>query len=63
MVAVTAAEDAGDDDRVEGLLCGVVKYLRINRAKPEAAMYLGLMLLAKSKPHLFDNEVVLEVGE
>ncbi|KAL4240200.1 Integrator complex subunit 1 [Mactra antiquata] len=57
---VLSAEENDDYDRVEGLLCGAVKYLQSNRSKPDHIMYLSLMHLAKCKPALFNYDVVIE---
>ena len=58
---VQDAELAGDDEKVEKLLCGAVKYLKMNRAKPNETMILTLMYLAKTKNTIFGSEVVIEV--
>ncbi|KAM5301254.1 integrator complex subunit 1 isoform 1-T1 [Glossophaga mutica] len=57
---VEAAELEGNDDRVEGVLCGAVKQLKATRAKPDSALCLGLMYLAKVKPNIFATEGVIE---
>ena len=49
--AVLDAES--DDETVEQLMCGAAKYLKLNRARPDAAIYVGLMHLAMEKPHFF----------
>ena len=59
--AIEEAEKSSEEEDVERVICGAVKYLRANRAKPEPAMYLGLMYLAKTRPQLFASEVVTEV--
>lgn len=59
--AIQEAELSGDEIKIEKLLCGAVKYLRMNRAKPEQAMVLTLMYLAKTKNSIFGSEVVIEV--
>jgi hypothetical protein len=61
--SIYSAEEAGDDDKLEGLICGAVRYLKLNRAKPETTMYLSLMYLAKTKQALFDSDIVIEVSE
>lgn len=61
--AINDAEDNNDDEKIESLLCGSVKYLKMNRAKPEAAMFLSLMYLAKARPTFFGSEVVIEVQQ
>lgn len=61
---VDVVEDAvnkSDDDRLEALLCGAVKTLRATRSKPDSALFLALMCLARSQPTLFHSEVVTEV--
>ena len=55
------AEESGSDERIEGLLCGTVKSLRSNRAKPDPAIFLTVMYLAKTRSSLFCSEVVIEV--
>lgn len=55
------AEQDGNDDRIEGVLCGAVKQLKMNRAKPDITLYLSLMFLAKIKPNLFATEGIIEV--
>uniref|UniRef100_W5K0G9 Integrator complex subunit 1 n=1 Tax=Astyanax mexicanus TaxID=7994 RepID=W5K0G9_ASTMX len=57
---IEAAESEGNDDRIEGVLCGAVKQLKMNRAKPDVTLYLSLMFLAKIKPNLFATEGVIE---
>ena len=59
--AIEDAIDKSDDDRWEALLCGAVKTLRATRSKPDSALFLALMCLAKSRPTLFHSEVVTEV--
>ena len=59
--AVEDAVDSSDDDRLEALLCGAVKTLRATRSKPDTALFLALMCLAKSRPTLFHSDVVTEV--
>lgn len=58
---IEAAEAEGNDDRIEGVLCGAVKQLKMNRAKPDTTLYLSLMYLAKIKPNIFATEGVIEV--
>uniref|UniRef100_A0A3B3ZVG2 Uncharacterized protein n=1 Tax=Periophthalmus magnuspinnatus TaxID=409849 RepID=A0A3B3ZVG2_9GOBI len=57
---IEAAESEGNDDRIEGLLCGAVKQLKMNRAKPDITLYLSLMFLAKIKPNVFATEGIIE---
>ncbi|XP_056117655.1 integrator complex subunit 1 isoform X2 [Rhinichthys klamathensis goyatoka] len=57
---IEAAEGEGNDDRIEGVLCGAVKQLKMNRAKPDMTLYLSLMFLAKIKPNVFATEGVIE---
>ncbi|XP_066544954.1 integrator complex subunit 1 [Amia ocellicauda] len=57
---IESAEQDGNDDRIEGILCGAVKQLKINRAKPDITLYLSLMFLAKIKPNVFATEGVIE---
>ena len=58
---IEAAELEGNDGRIEGVLCGAVKQLKATRAKPDSALYLSLMYLAKIKPNIFATEGVIEV--
>ncbi|XP_074651067.1 integrator complex subunit 1-like [Tubulanus polymorphus] len=58
--AIESAEETGDDVQLEGLLCGAVKHLRNNRTKPNQAVFLTLMCLAKTRQQLFDSDVVIE---
>ena len=58
---IEAAESEGNDDHIEGLLCGAVKQLKSNRAKPDITLYLSLMFLAKIKPNVFATEGIIEV--
>jgi len=53
LASVQEAEKSGDDDSLEGLLCGAVKHLRNHRSKPDQALILSLMYLAKKRSHLF----------
>ncbi|KAM4697768.1 integrator complex subunit 1 [Rhinophrynus dorsalis] len=57
---IEASEADGNDDRIEGVLCGAVKQLKMNRAKPDPTLYLSLMYLAKMKPNIFATEGVIE---
>ncbi|XP_037669957.1 integrator complex subunit 1 isoform X2 [Choloepus didactylus] len=57
---IEAAELEGNDDRIEGVLCGAVRQLKITRAKPDTTLYLSLMYLAKIKPNIFATEGVIE---
>ncbi|XP_027623842.1 integrator complex subunit 1 isoform X2 [Tupaia chinensis] len=57
---IEAAELEGNDDRIEGVLCGAVKQLKVTRAKPDGTLYLSLMYLAKIKPNIFATEGVIE---
>ncbi|KAF4115851.1 integrator complex subunit 1 [Onychostoma macrolepis] len=57
---IEASEAEGNDDRIEGVLCGAVKQLKMNRAKPDMTLYLSLMFLAKIKPNVFATEGVIE---
>ncbi|OQR71178.1 integrator complex subunit 1-like [Tropilaelaps mercedesae] len=60
MSKFAAAEKDGDEDRMQGVLCGAVKLLRMQRPKPDAVLYLSLMFLAKTRPQSFQNDVVVE---
>lgn len=54
------AEDTCDDEKLEGLFCGAVKYLHGNRSKPDPAVYLTLMYLAKTKASMFNSDVIIQ---
>lgn len=62
LAAIDDALSKDDDELVESLLCGAVKYLKVNRAKPDPSVYLTLMYLAKHRPTLFNSEVLIEVN-
>ncbi|XP_069784447.1 integrator complex subunit 1 [Narcine bancroftii] len=57
---IEAAELEGNDDRIEGLLCGAVKQMKVNRVKPDTTLFLSLMYMAKIKPNVFATEGVIE---
>ncbi|KAL3185664.1 hypothetical protein MRX96_028572 [Rhipicephalus microplus] len=57
---VLKAEDVGDDDKVESLMCGAAKTLKNMRPKPDPMLYLTLMFLAKTRPRIFDSEGSVE---
>jgi len=59
---VEEVAEKGDDERLEALLCGAVKALKMSRAKPDQALYISLFYLVKSHPLLFQSEVVVEVS-
>ena len=56
-----SADECNDYERVEGLLCGTVKQLRDNRSKPDQLVYLTLLNLARSRPNMFNSDIVIEV--
>lgn len=56
-----SADECNDYERVEGLLCGTVKQLRDNRSKPDQLIYLTLLNLARSRPNMFNSDIVIEV--
>ena len=56
-----SAYSRGDEDQVDGLLCGAMKTLKVNRLKPDQMIYLTLLNLAKRKPVLFTSKRVFEV--
>ena len=60
--AVLEASSIGQIETVEGLLCGALKTLKVNRLKPDPLVYLTLIGLAKAKPDLFQLKAVTEVG-
>uniref|UniRef100_UPI00358F4073 integrator complex subunit 1 n=1 Tax=Myxine glutinosa TaxID=7769 RepID=UPI00358F4073 len=58
--AVEAAEAEGNDERVEALLCGAARQLRLSRPRPDSTLCLALMYLAKVKPNIFATEGIIE---
>ncbi|ELT96897.1 hypothetical protein CAPTEDRAFT_224526 [Capitella teleta] len=60
LVAIEDACTKEDEDLIEALLCGGVKYLKVNRAKPDPTSFLTLMHLSKSRPSIFNTEVLIE---
>lgn len=59
---VLDADAKEDDKRIDVLLCGALSSLKNSRAKPDAALFIGLMYLAKTKPMLFETETVVDVS-
>ncbi|PIK57572.1 Integrator complex subunit 1 [Apostichopus japonicus] len=57
---VLDADAKEDDKRIDVLLCGALSSLKNSRAKPDAALFIGLMYLAKTKPMLFETETVVD---
>ncbi|XP_064607195.1 integrator complex subunit 1-like [Liolophura sinensis] len=57
---ILESERDSDDERVERLLCGSVKHLRMCRFKPDQAVHLTLMYLSKTRPLLFGSELIIE---
>eukprot|EP00794_Sanderia_malayensis_P009153 gene9152-10125_t len=57
---VLEAHSQGQIDQVEGLLCGALKTLKINRMKPDPLIYLTLIGLAKTKPDVFQLKPVTQ---
>ena len=55
-------ESLGDESRVEGLLCGAVKHLRNNKTRPDSGICYGLLYLAKTKPFIFQKDIITEVN-
>ena len=60
--AVLAANYKMDQDQVEGLLCGAMRTLKLNRLKPDPMLYLTLTSLSKSRSSLFTSRKVVEVS-
>lgn len=56
--AVMAAYDGNDDEKIERLLCGAVRYLKNNRAKPDNQIALCLIYFAKAYPGMFTTDNV-----
>lgn len=57
MTAFTAAEKENDEERMQGILCGAVKLLKVQKPKPDAVLYLSLMFLAKTRPNVFQVNI------
>ena len=57
---VLSAYAQGDQEQVEGLVCGALKTLRMNKMKPEPILYLSLTSLVKQHPEMFTNDVIVE---
>lgn len=53
-------EALGDQETVDGLVCGAIRTLRANRSKPDQVVILALMVLAKKHPGIFRGEVIVE---
>nr|CAB3256291.1 integrator complex subunit 1 [Phallusia mammillata] len=49
-----------DQDHVEGLLCGAIQTLRLNKNKPDMTTILSMFYLAKERPDMFKTEAVIE---
>ncbi len=60
-MAVLEASAQGQMEQVEGLICGALKTLKVNRLKPDPMIYLSLIGLVKSKPSMFQLKAVIEV--
>ncbi|XP_043246405.1 integrator complex subunit 1-like isoform X1 [Amphibalanus amphitrite] len=56
---LVAAVAEADFLRAEGLLCGAVRQLHAQRAKPDPALTLSLLLVAKTQPAAFCTETAL----
>ena len=59
---VLDADASGNKLRVDALLLGAIKNLKLNKAKPDAILYMNLIYLAKSKPELFLSSRIVEVS-
>ncbi|CAH1273045.1 INTS1 [Branchiostoma lanceolatum] len=58
--SILDAEAENNDDRVDSLIVGAINTLKSNKAKPDQAVFLSLMFLAKTKPLIFLSEGVTE---
>lgn len=56
---VLEALESDDTDKMVGYLCGAIKMLRSQRAKPDQVVYQSIAYLAKIKRSLFYNEYVI----
>ena len=45
---------------VQGLLCGAIRNLRLNRIKPDTTTVLSILYLAKIRPTIFNADFVIE---
>ena len=59
---VLDADASGNKLRVDALLLGAIKNLKLNKTKPDAVLYMNMMYLAKSKPELFLSNRVVEAS-
>ncbi|RWS07795.1 Integrator complex subunit 1-like protein [Dinothrombium tinctorium] len=57
---IVEADDCNNDAKVDALLCGAVKQLKVNPTKIDPLLYLTLTYLAKTRPLIFCNESVVE---
>ncbi|KAF4517621.1 hypothetical protein B566_EDAN002852 [Ephemera danica] len=58
--SVSRAMDKEDTSTARALICGAIKLIRNQRAKPDKVLYLGLMYLATMMPYLFNSEHVVQ---
>lgn len=59
MEEVLDVEDICDEERLEGLFCGVVKYFYGNRFKLDLVVYFIFMYLVKIKVLMFNSDVII----
>ena len=57
--AIIDAQEPGNEHKIAPLMCGAVKLLKQNRAKPENSLYLSLMFLSKSYSSVFTSETAI----
>lgn len=64
--AISEADNADDEIKIEALLCGAVKALKaavsqqVQRNKVEPTLALALVYLAKWRPQYFNTELIVE---
>lgn len=51
---------SGDPTTIDGLICGAIRTLKVNRSKPDQVVMYSLMVLGRKQPSLFRREVVVE---
>lgn len=51
---------SGDLVTIDGLICGAIRTLRVNRSKPDQVVMYSLMILCRKQPSLFRREAVVE---
>lgn len=52
--------DAEEGTNVDSLMCGAIKQLKLYRFKPDTAICLSLLYVAKTKPNIFCSAAIIE---